>query len=201
MLFKNCLFIAFFLISFQGQVFLPFNSKDRSDVSQIQLTAIGKFGLIRKERKTVPSHLHTGIDIKRPGKNYNNEPIYPIAKGKVISKRTDGAYAQLIIENELNGKKFWSLYEHVAGIVVKVNDQVDPAKPIARFMNKEELNKYGWQFDHFHLEILKVKPMVLKPEKLHPERFYSSYSLICFRPEDLQKYYFDPIEFLRANLH
>ena len=197
---KLLLFIPAFLIFFQGQVLLPINIKNRKDISEIHLTAIGTFGLVRKERKTVPSHLHTGIDIKRPTANYDNEPIFPLAEGKIISKRTDGAYAQLIIEHELNKRKFWTLYEHVSGIKVNVNDMVDPEKAIARFMNKTELNHYGWQFDHFHLEILKVKPMKLIPDRSHPDRFYNSYSLICFKKEDLDKYYYDPLDFISQNL-
>jgi hypothetical protein len=199
---KNLLFIfTFLIISPEEKVLLPVKYSDRQDISQIRLTDIGKFGLLRKARKTVPAHLHTGIDIKRPGKNYDNEPVFPIAKGRVISKRTDGAYAQLIIEHEFNNKKIWSLYEHIAGIKVQVNDITDPEKPIARFMNKEELNTFGWQFDHFHLEILKVKPISLTPSKIHPERFYSAFSLVCFQKEDLLKYYYDPIEFIGSKLH
>jgi murein DD-endopeptidase MepM/ murein hydrolase activator NlpD len=197
---KFFFFIPVFLILFQTQLLVPVNIKNRKDYKKIQLTAIGTFGLVRKERKTVPSHLHTGIDIKRPGTNYNDEPIFPLAAGKVISKRTDGAYAQLIIEHEFNHKKFWTLYEHVAGIKVNINDQVDPEHAIASFMDKTELNHYGWQFDHFHLEILKVKPMRLLPDKLHPDRFYNSYSLICFKKEDLEKYYYDPLNFISQNL-
>jgi hypothetical protein len=194
------LFIPTFLILFQEPILVPVNIKDRKDISKIQLTPIGTFGLVRKERKTVPSHLHTGIDIKRPTANYNNEPVFPLSEGKVISKRTDGPYAQVIIEHELNGRKFWTIYEHIAGIKVNVNDIVDPEKAIARFMNKAELNQYGWQFDHFHLEILKIKPMKLIPVKSHPDRFYNSYSLICFKKEDLDKYYYDPMDFISRNL-
>lgn len=166
----------------------------------IKLTEIGKFGLRRKARKNVPSHLHTGIDIKRPGNNYENEPVFSIAKGKVISKRTDGAYAQLIIEHEFGNKKIWSVYEHISGIKVKVNDLVVPEKPIARFMNKQELNKFGWQFDHFHMEILKLAPIRLVPSKIHPERFYNAFSLICHSQKDLLEHYYDPIEFIGSKL-
>src|ERR1043166_4383712 len=166
---------------FSSPCLVPIRSLDRKDVSSIRLTAIGKYGVIRKERKNVRSHLHTGIDIKRPGSEYDHEPIFPIVKGKVISMRDDGPYAQLIIEHELGGKEFWALYEHIAGITVKVGDEVDPAKPIARFMNKKELDNYGWQFDHFHLEILKIKPFSIKPDKMHPQRFYGAFTLICYR--------------------
>ena len=200
MSFKFFLFYIFFSIHLSS-FFLPINSGNRKDVSQIQLTEIGKFGLIRKERKTVPSHLHTGIDFKRPTKNYENEPIFVIATGKIISKRTDGPYAQLIVEHTIDNKTFWTVYEHIAGITAKLNETVKPDKPIARFMNKAELNKYGWQFDHFHLEILKIKPMPIKPEKAHLERLFNSYTLICYKPSDLDKYYYNPIPFLSTNLH
>ncbi len=147
------------------------------------------------------AHLHTGIDIKRPSNNYNDQPVHPIAKGFIISKRIDGPYAQLIIEHQINNKTIWTVYEHIAGITAKLNETVNPNKPIARFMNKNELNKYGWQFDHFHLEILKVKPIRIKSDQLQPERLYNSYTLICFKQSDLEKYFYDPIEFLKKNLH
>lgn len=179
---------------------LPINSANRTSISTIQLTDIGQFGVIRKAREGIPAHYHTGIDIKRPGNNFHNEPIFPISEGIVISKRTDGPYAQIIVEHSSSEVKFWSLYEHVAGISVEVGEHVSPHKPIARFMNKDELNKYGWQFNHFHLEILKLKPILLEPDSNHPNRHYGSYSLVCFTSQDLNKYYYNPLEFLFRNL-
>jgi hypothetical protein len=184
----------------QEDVYIPICPLHRRDISKIQLTTIGKFGLLRKARTNVPAHFHTGIDIKRPGNNYELEPIFPIAKGLVISKRTDGPYANLIIEHEINEKKCWSLYEHIAGITVNINEKVDINKPIARFMNKAELNHFGWQFDHFHLEIIKIKPKQVKANQSNPERFYDSYSLTCYTIGDLQKYYFNPLEFLKNQI-
>jgi hypothetical protein len=143
----------------------------------------------------VSSHLHAGIDIRRPHRNYVDEPVYPIAGGTVISKRTDGPYAQLIIEHEIGEKKFWSVYEHIAGISVGVASHVDPLVPVARFLNREELGKYGWQFDHMHLEVLREKPMPLKPVPKTPERFYRSYSLECTSPAMLNRYFYDPLDF------
>jgi hypothetical protein len=189
-------FVAFIL---QGQILIPVLLGDRHDITTIKLTEIGEFGLLRKARVDIPEHYHTGIDIKRPGKNYESEPIFPVAKGLVISNRTDGPYANLIIEHVINGQKIWTLYEHISGIRVKVGDIVDLNSPVARFMNKAELNKYGWQFDHFHLEIIKVMPIRTNPSRENPERFYNSYSLICYTRSDLQKYYFDPVSFLKAN--
>jgi len=100
----------------KGHILIPVKSENRHDFSTIHLTEIGKFGLIRKARANIPEHYHTGIDIKRPGNNYKDEPVYPIARGKVISKRSDGPYANIIIEHEINGSRFWTLYEHVSGI-------------------------------------------------------------------------------------
>jgi hypothetical protein len=193
-------FILIFLYT-QSPFLLPIQKNNRKEISEIQLTEIGKYGILRKSRKNIPAHLHTGIDIIRPNKNYRNEPIFSIAEGIVISKRTDGPYAQLIIEHIIDNKIFWTVYEHIAGIMVNLNDLVSNDRPIARFMNKEELNKYGWQFDHFHLEILKIKPAKLVPDKRFPERRFKSFTLICQDTEELKKYYENPIGFLKENLH
>ena len=176
----------------ENQIFLPVNSET---MTKTELTDIGQFGILRSSRPNIPAHLHTRIDIKRPSNNYNDELIYPIAKGRVISKRDDGPYAQLIIEHFKNGSKFWTLYEHIAGILVSVGDSLSPNIPIARFMNSNELNTYGWQFDHFHLEILKIKPMTIKPNPQYPQRYFKSYTLTIYTKDDLQKYFYDPISF------
>ena len=186
------------LFSFFLQVIVPSAQESYyKNISPAQLTKIGQFGLMRKARENIPEHHHTGIDFKRRGNNYNHEPIFPIAEGRIISKRTDGPFANLIIEHIINDIQVWSLYEHIAGIKVNVGDWVESSTPIARFMNREELNKYGWQFDHFHLEILKVKPQPLRPTDKYPERLYNAYSLICYSEDELNRYYHDPILFLQ----
>src|SRR5688572_932937 len=101
-----CCLLLLFTQAF-AQVMSPIEVGDRTSFENIQFTAIGKFGLIRKARPTVPSHVHTGIDIRRPANNYNNEPIYPVAKGVVISKRTDGPFAILIVVHERADRTFW----------------------------------------------------------------------------------------------
>ena len=183
----------------QAQILLPIRADNRHSIQNLHITEIGQFGKVRKERVNIPSHLHTGIDIMRPVNNFNGEPIYPIAEGIVISKRTDGPYAQLIIEHYANNLKFWTVYEHIAGITVHAGDRVSTNQKIARFMNKEELNRYGWQFNHFHLEILKIKPKLLKTDPKNPERHYQSYTLVCYTPADLEKYFYDPIRFFKTN--
>jgi hypothetical protein len=192
------LLLLFFLTRFgYSQILLPIDATDRTSVEQIQLTDLGQFGKYRKARPNIPGHYHTGIDIKRPHNNFLNEPVFAIAQGKVISKRTDGPYAQIILEHKMNNFVFWSLYEHVAGITVNVGEQVSSDKAIARFMNKTELNRFGWQFDHFHLEILKVRPVELKSSSSQPQRKFNSYTLVCYTEVDLNKYFYNPVVFFR----
>lgn len=183
-----------------GEILVPIETNNRKTINNIGLTQIGEFGIMRKARPSIQQHLHTGIDIKRPKKNYGNEFIYPITKGVVISKRVDGPYAQLIIEHEVNGDIFWTVYEHIAGIQVKLYQPVNPKEPIARFFNLEELDNYGWQFDHFHFEILKMRPLSIKPSEANPERHFSPYTLSCFTANQLEKHYYNPIEFLVERL-
>jgi murein DD-endopeptidase MepM/ murein hydrolase activator NlpD len=201
---KNILFFIILLLLFWSGIsqqadswLLPINCKNRKDIHCIQLTEIGQYGLRRKARPAVPSHLHTGIDIKRPNDNYFNEPVFPASNGIVISVRSDGPYAQIIIEHSLNKSgKVWTVYEHVSGIIVKTGDMVSSTKPIGRFMNKEELNRYGWKFNHLHFEVMKKAPMKLKPDKTNPQRLFSSYGLVCYDEKLLMENYFDPLAFL-----
>ena len=200
---KRSLFYLFTLwsIGVTAQVFTPIQTIDRKSVSTIELTNIGTFGILRKSREGVPAHLHTGIDIERPKKDYSSPPfIFPIVIGKVVSKRDDGPFSQLIIEHQINGIKFWTAYEHIGGLLVKLNDRVHPQKPIARFYTKEELDAYGWQFDHFHFEVIKVAPIEIVHNPKTPERMLSSYTLICYDHETLNKYFYDPLWFLEKNL-
>jgi len=176
--------------------YLPINTVDRRSTSTLLLTNIGEFGLPRKERPGVPAHYHTGIDIKRPTENYHDEPIFSIFEGIVVSMRHDGPYAQIIIEHG-SFHKFWTVYEHIAGIRVNLYEQVKPTMPIARFMSKNELNKYGWQFDHFHFEILKTNPIKLKQDPSNPDRRFSSYSLLCFTRDELYRHFYNPVEFFK----
>jgi murein DD-endopeptidase MepM/ murein hydrolase activator NlpD len=178
---------------------LPVSSTDRKAWQSVQLTRIGMFGLQRKARPGIPAHLHTGIDIKRPGQNWHAAPIYPVFEGKVISIRDDGPFAQIIIVHKMpGGGSVWTVYEHIAGITVSLDDIVSAHVPIARFMNKSELNNFGRQFNHLHLEILKHPPRLLEPTAQTPYRRYGTYSLECHTETELDRYYYNPIEFLKA---
>lgn len=198
MYFRTTLILLF--IQFQSvaqEVLLPIDVLNRKSFAELHLTEIGAFGLMRKARPPIVAHYHTGIDIMRPNNNYGHNPIYPIAAGIVISKREDGPFAQLIIEHHSDQTTFWTVYEHIAVIKVDIYDRVHEETPIARFMNKVELNKHGWQFDHVHLEILKVPPTKLNPNDKTPNRHFNSHTLICYTNEQLHRYYYHPLEFFK----
>lgn len=193
---KNILILLILLTSpTPTPIMSPVNTLNRQP-EFIELTGIGQFGIERKARPDIPAHLHTGIDIKRPSNNYQFEPIFAIADGMVISKRTDGPYAQLMIEHLSPKDTFWTLYEHISEIQVSVGQPVNPGTVLARFFNKEELNEFGWQFDHFHFEILKTPPRPLIPSHRNPERFFMSHTLDCYTKEDLRTHFHNPIQFL-----
>jgi murein DD-endopeptidase MepM/ murein hydrolase activator NlpD len=195
--------VLFFVLvsqsSFSQQIidwYLPINLENRQSWDTVRLTSIGQFGVLRKARPKIPEHLHTGADFARPTDNYNDEPIYPVAYGKIISLRDDGPFAQIIIEHNIeNQSTVWSVYEHIAGIAVCIGDSVNSHHPIARFMNKNELDLYGWQFNHLHFEILKSKPRPVKPRVNTPFRFFGTYSLECYSESDLKNNYYNPKEF------
>ena len=179
--------------------YLPINVPNRQTWEHVRLTKIGAFGLMRKARPNVPAHYHTATDFMRSGDNYDNEPIFPAARGRVISQRDDGPFAQLILEHvSSNNDTLWTVYEHLAGLTVVVGDTVDPFTPVGRFMTKKELNKYGWQFDHLHFEIMKYRPRPTLPTKKTPMRLFKVYNLKCYKKADLEKYYHAPQEFFAA---
>jgi Peptidase family M23 len=195
-------FITVFTVDLFGQstidCFLPLNIENRQSWDTVQLTPIGQFGALRKARPGIPSHHHTGIDFKRPGNNYEKEFIFPIMSGRIISLRDDGPFAQIIIEHNCeNQLTVWSVYEHIAGVAVAVGDHVSPHRPIARFMNKNELEQYGWQFNHLHFEILKIRPRHLEPDEKTPFRFFGTYCLECYNRSDLEKYYYNPEDYFK----
>ncbi len=138
----------------------------------------------------------------RPNREYENDPIYPAASGRVMSIRDDGPFAQIIIEHKMkNGRDVWTVYEHLSGVSVSVGDRVGLHEPLARFMNREELDRYGWQFDHLHFEVLRKRPRPLRPDNTKPSRFYGTYSLECYTQSDLAACYYNPVEFLEARWH
>ena len=67
-------------------------------------------------------------------------------------------------------------------------------------MNIDELNRHGWQFNHFHFEVLKMSPLRLKRDSSLPDRLFVSNSLGCFAEDDLTNLFYSPIDFLEEHL-
>jgi hypothetical protein len=176
----------------------PIRAPSRRCVSGIKLTPIGDFGRPRAPRPKVAAHLHTGIDLCRPLPNNDDEPVFAASCGTVISVRNDGPFAQIIVFHQSSA--VWTVYEHVAGIRVRVGNTVDPEKPMARFMNAGELRRYGKQFDHLHFEVLRNSPRKIVPTRQLPERFYFTYGLECVDATILLRRYFDPLLFLKSKM-
>ena len=198
---STLILVLHLLLSFQQPsegVLLPIQTVDRKDINGIQLTDIGAFGVERVARPTAPKHLHTGVDIDRPVHDYQlNQYIFPVATGTVISKRTDGPFAQLIIEHDIEGLLFWTVYEHIAGIEEDLFSKGESSKIHCAFSTMERnLDKIGWQFDHFHFEILKKRPIELKTIPENRERLFNSYTHMCKDQSTLDQHFYNPISFL-----
>jgi murein DD-endopeptidase MepM/ murein hydrolase activator NlpD len=189
-----------FSSSFAQTWYIPANYKNVTNVNQIRLTKIGDFGLLRKARPGVPKHYHTGIDIQRPDTNYVNEPIFPACSGEIISIIDNGPYSQMIIEHKLETDTLWTVYEHFHVLKKEIGLKVTPVDTIGYYFNKTELNKHGWQFDHFHFEVNKIKPMPINPTKENPKRYFKSYCLICYNEKQLNERLFNPLVFLKDKI-
>ncbi len=195
---KTSLFIIFLLIPCIAQEWrVPVAVSNRESIEEIRLTAIGAFGVMRKARPGIPAHHHTGVDIVRPDSSYENQPIFAAAPGMVISMRDDGPYAQIIVKHPKDSGFIWTVYEHVSGIDVKPGDSVTTDTRIARYFNKGELDKYGWQFDHVHFEVMKSPPMDFQPTAKLPHRHFRTYALACLTKKQLDKNMEHPLEFLK----
>ena len=181
----------------EPQWYLPVNAPDRQSFRGVGLTAIGMFGEERRARPQVPAHLHTGIDIRRPDSSYTDQPVFPASSGTVVSVRDDGPYAQVIVRHD----DVWSgtvhtVYEHLSGIRVAVGDSVAADRPLGRYMNRDELDSYGWQFDHLHFEVMKAEPRPVKPVPGTPQRLFDTFALHCRTVDELRERYWSPVEFL-----
>ena len=181
---------------------LPVSIEDRGSWDQVRLTAIGPFGTPRRERTTIPAHLHTGVDIQRPGVNYENEPVFSAAAGRVISVRGDIPFSQIIIEHQSNeAETLWTVYEHVGGIRVSTGDRIGSGDRIARFLTGEELDRHGRQFDHLHFEIMRKRPRKLNPDPRTPQRYFTSWALVCYTQAQLHEHYYNPEMFYKEKWH
>ncbi|MFH0920973.1 MAG: M23 family metallopeptidase [Fibrobacterota bacterium] len=190
-------FVLFFAVGVASccDWLLPVDVPDRKDTAAIRITPIGAFGNPRKARLGVPAHYHSGYDIARVGSVDADAPVFAASCGKVVSMREDGPFAQIILYHP--DDHVWTVYEHVSGILVHVGQDVTEKTPLARIMNRKELNRYGWHFNHLHFEVLRCEPRRMQSSAGLSERFYRTYGTECSTLMKLHEKYLDPLSFLK----
>lgn len=169
---------------------LPLNTSDRQDWSTVSLEPDAYFKNLRAPFGTVKLHYHTGIDLQNRTIVIPGEPVYAIATGKVIAIEDPPPQRRITIEHLLpNGDKVWSVYIHIIDEQVKVGDIVDSETVIARLMNATELQMYGQEYNHVHLEIMKKMPPYFAD--LNQRKTFT-----CYTQAEVDEYFYNPEEFL-----
>jgi murein DD-endopeptidase MepM/ murein hydrolase activator NlpD len=172
---------------------LPLNTINRQDWSTVFLERDAYFKNLRAPFGTVKLHYHTGIDLQNGTAVSPGEPVYAIAAGKVIAIEDPPPQRRITIEHLLpNGDKVWSVYIHIIDEKVKVGEIVDSETVIARLMNAAELERYGKEYDHVHLEIMKKMPS-------HFINFDQRKTFNCYSEQQVDDYFYNPEEFLKRH--
>ena len=172
---------------------LPLNTNDRKDWSTVFLEPDAHFKALRAPFDSVKLHYHTGIDLVNKTTESPGEPVYAIAAGRVIAIEDPPPQRRITIEHRLpNGEKVWSVYIHIIDEKVKVGDTVNSETVIAQLMNATELEYFGWDYNHVHLEIMKKLPP-------NVAKFYQRKTFSCYTIAEVDKYFYDPEEFLKIH--
>jgi len=172
------------IVSFIGtldKIYMPFASlKDRTDFDEMKPRFLDGFGAYR-----IAGHKHAGLDMEG---DYN-EPVYAIGRG--IVKAVYGAfpYATVLIFHFLpDNERVYSVYIHIEDICVAVNQTVDCNTKLGRLFSEEQFLESGFYRNHLHFEIRKTF------EK------YRGLSIKCFSMEELYRYFYDPLFFLKEKM-
>ena len=194
-----CCFIAYLIfygfVSFNRPIAniwkLPLETDNRQNWSTIIMEPDAHFKALRAPFENVKLHYHTGIDLQSRNNNRPEESIYPIAAGKVIAIEDPPPQRRITIEHILPDRtKVWSVYIHIMAEKVKVGHIVNTETVIARLMNPVELENFGWEYHHIHLEIMKKLPPFAS-------EFYERKTFTCYTEDEVDEYFYDPVVFLR----
>ena len=135
-------------------------------------------------------HLHTGIDLINP-RGGPGEKVYAAASGRIVSIYAKEPHLSVMIRHRLPSKEtIWTVYVHVTKVKVKVGDLVSNDTIIAHLMDKSQLNKYGWEFNHLHFEVLKYPRMSEAGQ-------YLSFSARCKTKKEVEEHFYNPVTFLQ----
>ncbi len=163
---------------------VPFKTTDRYKLKTIKV--ISTFGAKRDTYLT--GHIHTAIDII-PSKPENYNYVYPIADGVVCSIHLGHPHKTIVIKHKLPDSTFvFSSYKHLQEIYVENGTEVNQDTKLARLYTRAEAKKQGGNYDHLHLEIRKSFDD------------YGCASWLTMTKDELNKYFFDPLDFLKKNL-
>lgn len=170
---------------------LPLNTIDRQSWSTVILEPDAHFKALRAPFGPVKLHYHTGIDLQNGNIGSPGEPVYAIAIGKVIAIEDPPPQRRITIEHLLpGGNTVWSVYIHIIDEKVKVSDIVDTETVIARLMNPAELEIYGQEYNHVHLEIMKKLPSLAF-------EYHQRKTFTCYTETVVDEYFYDPEKFLK----
>jgi len=173
---------------------LPLYTSDRQDWATVFFEPDAHFKALRAPFGPVKLHYHTGIDLQNCHPQHPSEPIYAIATGKVIAIEDPLPHRRITIEHYLSdGSKVWSVYIHISNEQVAVGDRVDSETVIAYLMSQAELEIYGREFDHVHLEIMKQPPE-------YAAEYHQRKTFTCYTEQEVDAYYYDPMKFLQARI-
>ena len=182
---KICfLFICGFLLrgnAVQGELRFPFRDfADPRSYSELLQRKGDGFGAYRKY-----GHLHAGLDIfASPG-----EAVFPLCGGKVVCLWYPFPHKAVVLHHHVAGREdFYASYVHMGEIYVTSGDLVEAGTPLGRVFTEKERVLAGFRKIHLHLEIRKT----LEDEGK------ASYS--CKSREELEKYFYDPLVFLKGNM-
>ena len=169
---------------------LPINTVDRQNLGTLFFEHDAHFKALRAAFDNIKQHYHTGLDIRSGRIDFAGEPVYAIATGKVIAIEDPPPQRRITIQHLLpNGKKIWSVYIHIIEETVAIGEIVDSETMIARTMNAAELEVYGSEYNHVHLEIMKKLPPPASA-------YYQRKTFTCYTEQEVDKYYYDPELFL-----
>lgn len=171
---------------------LPLNTADRQDWSTIFLEPDAHFKALRAPFGPVKLRYHTGTDLQNGNAFVVGEPVYAVATGKVIAIEDPPPQRRITIEHALpDGQRVWSVYIHIIEEQVIVGDMVDTETVIARLMTPAELELYGLEYNHVHLEIMKQMPG-------YAADFQHRKTFTCYTEKEVDDHFYNPVEFLKS---
>lgn len=171
---------------------LPLNTSDRKDWSTLSFEPDAHFKALRAPFGPVKLHYHTGVDLQNSHPQRPAEPVYAIAPGIVIAIDDPLPQRRITIEHTLpDGSTVWSIYVHISNEQVAVGDIVDTETVIGYLMSQAELQIYGREFDHVHLEIMKQMPE--EAAEYHQRKTFT-----CYSESEVDEYFFNPVAFLKS---